>query len=171
MQDRSGASHSSWSSRRAKLSDFGGNAVRQSYLDERKTWFRPDFPLVAPGPINVYNPDHSANVRLLGRETDLCEFFASHLLTRGPVTTLVYGFGGYLLVVAVFTLLFVLGGRSCTNRPESFLSVEHVRVSFFLRHAPHACPIPVRGLFPGGGQLPGGWTFYCSRGHACENIE
>jgi len=106
--------------------------VRQSYLDERKTWFRPDFPLVAPGPINVYNPDHSANVRLLGRETDLCEFFASHLLTRGPVTTLVYGFGGYLLVVAVFTLLFVLGGGSCTNRPESFLSVEHVRVSFFL---------------------------------------
>jgi hypothetical protein len=97
-------------------------------LDDRKTWFRNDFPLVAPGEVDIYNSDKSANVRYKGRATDLGEIVASKLLTMGAMQTLLWGLVAYVVIVLLFAVLYLMGGEECVN--EDYLDL---RLSLFLR--------------------------------------
>lgn len=117
-------------------------------LDDRKTWFRKDFPLVTPGEVDIYDPDKSANVRYKGRATALAEVVASKLLTMGAMQSLVWGLVVYLLLVLLFAALYLVGGEQCVN--EEYIDL---RLSLFLRcmhfpaaHAPHPSRVNPRLL-------------------------
>jgi hypothetical protein len=104
------------------------HAAMRYVLDDRKTWFRRDFPLVTPGPVDIYNPDKSANVRYRGRSTELGESLASWLLTMGAGTSLLWGLVIYVALVFVFAFLYLVGGEQCINEDTIDL-----RISVFLR--------------------------------------
>ena len=114
-------------------------------LDDRKTWFRRDFPLVTPGEVDIYDPDKSANVRYKGRATDLGELIASKLLTMGAMQSLVWGLVVYLILVLLFAVLYLVGGEQCVN--EEYIDL---RLSLFLRcmHFPAPHPAPPSRVHP-----------------------
>ena len=58
------------------------------------------------------------------------------MLTMGANHTLILGFVSYITLVVIFMLLYALGGKECSNVQDYELySVEHLRVTYFLRYA------------------------------------